>query len=189
MSAPHDQTLGFVPGYVRREAVLARSIRDAHLLGGTSASMALRKSAWQRLRGFDEMLGVGTPLGSAEDTDLTIRALLEGHLVYETPDAVVIHHGFFPWDQRLLLIRRNWYGTGAAFAKWLKHGHFTVLQVLARLGWRWVLGRVSPVASTLGHPSRGSILAAFIRGFAAGAFAPIDRASGHYEPFRTIRGR
>ena len=180
LSAPHDRTRGFVPGYVRREPVLARGIQDAHLLGGTSASMALRRSAWQRLGGFDETLGVGTPLGSAEDTDLTIRALLEGYRVYETPHAAVVHHGFFRWDQRLPLIQRNWYGTGAAFAKSLRHGHVAVLQVIARLGWRWMLGQVSPVATTLGPPARWSMLRAFARGFAAGVVAPIDRASARY---------
>jgi glycosyltransferase involved in cell wall biosynthesis len=179
---PHDPARGFVPAYVRTTPVLAHGIRDAHLVGGTSASMALRKSVWRKLRGFDEMLGVGAPLGAAEDTDLTIRALLDGELVYETPEAVVIHHGFFPWDQRKPLIQRNWFGTGAAFAKSLKHGHLAVLAVLTRLGGRWVRGRLSPMATSLDHPPRWAILAAFVRGFAAGVLVPIDRVSGHYQP-------
>lgn len=142
--------------------------------------MALRKSVWRKLGGFDEMLGIGAPLGSAEDTDLTIRALLDGAFVYETPEAAVIHHGFFSWDRQRPLIQRNWYGTGAAFAKSLKHGQLAVLPALTRLGGRWVCGRLSPVAASLGQPARWSILAAFVRGFAAGALAPLDRRSGHY---------
>jgi GT2 family glycosyltransferase len=191
LPGPHDRVRGFVPAYVRRAPVLARSIRDAHLVGGTSASMALRKSVWRKLGGFDEMLGLGAPLGSAEDTDLTIRALLDGTLVYETPEAAVIHHGFFTWDSRRLLIQRNWYGTGAAFAKALKHGQLAVLPTLARLGGRWVCGRLSPVAASLGQPARWSILVAFVQGFAAGALAPLDRSSGHYRSWSNSlrRGR
>jgi GT2 family glycosyltransferase len=191
LPGPHDRARGFVPSYVRSAPILARSIHDAHLVGGTSASMALRKSVWQRLRGFDEMLGVGAPLGAAEDTDLAIRALLAGDRVYETPEAIVIHHGFFPWDRQRPLIRRNWYGTGAAFAKSLKHGQFAVLPVLVRLGRRWVGGSLSPVAASFGHPDRWFILAAFIHGFAVGACVPIDRVSGHYRrgSVRTMRRR
>jgi GT2 family glycosyltransferase len=184
LPGPHDRARGFVPASVRRAPVLAQGIRDAHRLGGTSASMALRLSVWRKLGGFDEMLGVGAPLGSAEDTDLMIRALLDGALVYETPEAVVIHHGFFSWDRRRPLIERNWYGTGAAFAKALKHGKLAVLLVLTRLGERWVRGRLSPVATSLGHSARWSILVAFVRGFAAGALAPLDRVSGHYRAMR-----
>jgi GT2 family glycosyltransferase len=182
LPGPHDRARGFVPGYVRSDPVLARSIRDAHLVGGTSASMALRKSVWKKLGGFDEMLGVGAPLGSAEETDLTLRALLKGELVYETPEATVIHHGFFSWDRRGPLIHRNWYGTGAAFAKSLKHGQLAVLPALTRLGGRWICGQLSPVAASLGRPARWSILVAFVRGFAAGALAPLDPSSGHYRP-------
>lgn len=180
---PHDPTLGFVPGSVRQRPMLARSLGDAHLVAGTSASMALRKSVWERLHGFDEMLGVGAPLGAAEDTDLTLRALLRGYFVYETPEAEVVHHGFVRWDQGSHLIQRNWYGTGAAFAKALRQGKGVVLLVLARLAWRWTTGGVSPVAASLGqHLHRWSKLVAFARGMAAGAVTPIDQVSGHYRP-------
>jgi GT2 family glycosyltransferase len=181
LPAAHDRAVGFVPGYERKAPLLASGLNDAHLLGGTSASMALRKSLWNRLRGFDEMLGVGAPLRAAEDTDLTIRALLGGDLVYETPEAIVVHHGFFPWEKQRTLIQRNWYGTGAAFAKSLKQGHFGIVAVLARLGARWAGGQLSPVAASLGNPHRWSVLAAFVHGFMAGLRTPVDRASGHYE--------
>lgn len=178
--APHDRALGFVPGSVRSRPVLVRTVRDKYRLSGTSACMALRRTVWQALAGFDEMLGVGAPLHAAEETDFVIRALLAGHYVYETPDAAVVHHGLVPWTERRPLVERNWYGTGAAFAKALKRGRAAIVPALARLAWSWTFRR-SPVAESLGSGSyRAASLAAFARGFAAGSLTPVDPGSGHF---------
>ncbi len=177
---PHDPAAGFVPASVRSRPVLVRTIRDKYQLSGTSACMALRRTVWQALQGFDEMLGLGAPLRSGEETDFVIRALFAGHFVYETPDVAVVHHGLIPWDQRLPLIERNWYGTGAAFAKVLKRGRPEALLALAKLAWSWASGR-SRVAASLGDgPYRSACLVAFTRGFASGSLMLIDPASGHY---------
>jgi glycosyltransferase involved in cell wall biosynthesis len=187
LPGPHDSSRGFVPAYEQRNAMLACSVREAHLVGGTSASMGLRKSVWDALGGFDEMLGVGSPLRAAEEVDLTMRALLGGFGVYQTPRAAVVHQGFLPWDELRTLIQRNWYGTGAAFAKSLKHDGVRALPGLARLGRRWLSGWVSPVTASLGCPRRWAILAAFVSGFAAGFMTPIDRSSGHYRRVEVAR--
>lgn len=189
LPGPHDSTLGFVPAYARKDAILARSVREAHRLGGTSASMALRKSVWNVLGGFDEMFGVGSPLRAAEDTDLAIRALMHGYFVYHTPRATVVHRGFFRWDQRQMLIERNWYGTGAAFAKSLRGGGVSLLPGLARLGGRWLVGRLSPMAFSLGRPPRSATLVPFLKGFATGLRTSLDRDSGHYRPARSASPR
>src|SRR5262249_11358127 len=149
-SGPHDRHHGFVPCSIRTRPILARSAAEMHLLGGTSAAMALRKNLWLQLNGFDEMLGLGAPLCAAEETDFTLRALRLGCFVYETPNAVVVHHGFFRWDQRSQLIQRNWFGTGAAYAKALKQDTGAASLALARLAWRWAIGGKSPVAASLG---------------------------------------
>src|SRR5262245_10101754 len=180
LPAPHDRRIGFIPAYVRDKGILARGISEKHWVGGTSACMGLRRSVWQRLGGFDQMLGVGAPLQSAEDTDLTIRALLSGYSVYETPRLTVIHHGFYQWEQCRILIHRYWYGTGAAFVKQLKCWRWSVAAVLLRLAWGWVF-RKSRIAASLGNlPYRLLGAAAFVQGFAAGAITPIDRTTGHY---------
>lgn len=188
LPGPHDRAVGFVPGSVRSAPVLVRSVRDKYRLSGTSACMAFRRTVWQALDGFDEMLGVGAPLQAGEDTDFVIRALLAGHSVYETPEATVVHHGLVRWDLRARLIHRNWYGTGAAFAKALKRGDRRVLAALGRLAWNWAF-RGSQVAGSLGDgPYRVASLAAFARGFAAGTLLPVDRRSGHFRP-RGTAGR
>ena len=177
---PHDPAAGFVQGSLLKTPVLVRSVSGKYRLAGTSACMALRKTVWEALNGFDEMLGVGAPLQAGEDTDFVIRALLAGYFVHDTPQATVVHHGIVPWDQRRGLIQRNWYGTGAAFAKALKRGGPQMFAALMRLAWYWV-SRPSPVAASLGdRPYRAATLAAFTRGFAAGFVIPVDCISGHF---------
>ena len=177
---PHDSASGFVPGYVREEPFLARSIRDKLQVEGISACMALRRSVWQALDGFDAMLGIGAPLKSGAESDLLVRALLAGCYVYETPSVMVTHHGFRTWEQGRDVIRRYWYGTGAMLAKNARCGHWSVVLLLARLAWRWVFGR-SRVGASLGkHPEKLLRLISFVRGFVAGGVIPVDRLSGHY---------
>lgn len=176
----HDPAQGFVPSYVRHEPLVVGSICNKHRVSGTSACMALRRSVWQALGGFDEMLGVGAPLRAAEEVDFTIRALLAGQSVYETPLAAVVHHGFFRWKERLPLLERNWYGTGAAMAKFLRQDPAAALLVLGRLATNWLRGR-SPVAAGLGPgPRRWPSLSGFIRGFVAGALTPRERNTGYF---------
>ncbi|MGH6690854.1 MAG: glycosyltransferase family 2 protein, partial [Gammaproteobacteria bacterium] len=67
--APYDPAHGFLPSLARREPFLARSIGDARRLGGLGASMAVRRSVWEAVHGFDEMLGAGARLRAGEDTD------------------------------------------------------------------------------------------------------------------------
>jgi GT2 family glycosyltransferase len=180
LPGPHDPALGFVPAYVRNAPFHGRGMRDKHRVEGMSACMGLRRTVWHALGGFDPLLGVGAPFESAAESDLTIRALLAGYVVYETPDAAVVHHGFRTWEEGRALIRRYWYGTGAMLAKHLKRGHLSVARLLVQLAWRWAFGR-SRVAASLGSDRyRALRLSSFIRGFAAGWRTPVDERAGHF---------
>ena len=177
---PHDSTAGFIPIYVRKEPLLVKSIWDKHRVEGISACMGLRRSVWEKLRGFDEMLGVGAPFQSAGEVDFTLRVLIAGYFVYETPAVSVLHHGFRNWEQGKRLMYRYWYGTGTTFAKHLRCGHGSMVLLLARLAWRWAFG-VSQVAAGFGKNSHKWFrLASFIRGFATGAITPVDKRICHY---------
>jgi GT2 family glycosyltransferase len=183
----HDRERGFVPGYVREGAALAVGLGDKHRIGGTSACMGLKRCVWEALGGFDPMLGAGARFHSAEDTDLTLRALSRGYRVYETPDMSVVHHGFYGWDQRLSLVHRYWYGSGAAFMKQLRARRWSVAIVLLRLAGGW-LSSGSRVARSFGdHPHRLRGAVSFVRGSLSGAFTPVDQASGHYRPRDSTR--
>jgi len=176
-----DDPAGFTPAYAARD-VVARTVREKHLVSGTSACMALRRSLWQRVGGFDELLGVGAALASAEDADITIRALLAGFAVRETSRAAVVHRGWYPYAERRELIRRNWYGTGAAFAKALRIGGLDAAIGLVRVGLTWVYAG-SRVADGLGTGRyRRESLTALLRGAWAGLRLPVERERGRFRP-------
>ncbi len=175
LPGPHDPGAGFIPSYVRKGSFLARSIYEKHRVEGISACMGLRRSVWQRLGGFDERLGVGTSFRSAEEVDFTIRTLLAGYFVYETPNVAIIHHGFRTRKQSSTLIHGYYYGTGAMFAKHIKCGHWPIVPLLMHLGWRWPLGGSLVTASLGKNQHRLLRLTSFIRGFAAGSFTATDR--------------
>ena len=169
-----------VPGCLMNDEVISDSITDVHQLNGTTANMAVRRSLWLELQGFDESLGVGAPLCSAEDLDLALRALLAGYTVFQTPLPEVEHRSPTLWRDRAATIRRNWFGSGAALAKGLKLSPVKMTSGLVRLGGRWLRGG-SGVAATYGpSPSRINMLGGFASGFLTGLSTGIDRESGHF---------
>lgn len=73
----------------------------------------LRRDTALALGGFDEALGPGSPLGSAEGNDLVCRALAAGHAARYDPALLVVHP-----DKRLSDVaaeRAHRYGAGLGF--------------------------------------------------------------------------
>lgn len=76
-------------------------------------NLFLRRETALTLGGFDERLGPGTPLGSAEGNDLVLRAIGAGSKAVYDPDLRVAHP-----DKRLTAAaaeRAQLYGTGLGF--------------------------------------------------------------------------
>lgn len=176
--APYDPALGFLPSYARNTPFLARSIFDKHQVEGMGASMAIRRAAWEALHGFDEMLGAGAPMRSAEETDFVIRALLAGFAAFETTGGAVIHSGFRTWAQAPRTLHDYLYGIGAALVKNARLGHWSIAAVTARLAARWLFAR--PVINMGAQSHRRARLSGFLSGARAGLSTPIDRATGHF---------
>ena len=60
-------------------------------LYGTGANLALRRAVLNKLGGFDDGLGIGSPAGGGEDIDMFLRVITAGYrLVYE-PAAFIWH--------------------------------------------------------------------------------------------------
>jgi GT2 family glycosyltransferase len=176
----HDRAAGFIPGYLREKPVLARNLRQYYLADGMSGCMGLRRSMWEKLGGFDVMLGAGARFRAAEDMDFAIRTLLSGFWVAATPEVEVMHHGFRSWDEGRTLIQGYLFGIGAMIAKHLKCGNWSILHYLAHLAWRWAF--TGPAIDLGQTPPRWLRLRAWLLGAAAGIAQPVDRHRSLFRP-------
>lgn len=172
---PYDPSEGFIPMYLLTEPYLARGMHEKHRVEGISACMALKRSVWQSIGGFDGMLGNGTPLRSGAEGDFTIRALQAGYSVYETPRVHLVHYGFRTWEQGRKLVQGYWFGTDAMLGKHLKCDFAETARYLLHLAWRFVFAR-SGVAASLGRSSQKWLrLASFLHGMGTGLITRTDR--------------
>ena len=143
--------------YTPQRFRVVRNIREKARVEGVGACMAIRRSLLNALGGFDEELGAGAQLYSAEDTDIAVRALLAGFYVCETPDAAVYHYGFRSWDVRDRVVHGYMVGLGAASVKMLRLGKRQAIRPIAALAWRWLAKHpvvdLKSSASTIGSAS------------------------------------
>lgn len=185
----YDASTGYVPVFERDEPVILTTVREDLFQGfGIGACFAVRRSAWQSVRGFDAMLGPGGLLGSLEDRDMAIRLLLAGCAVYYTPRITVTHYGFRKNRELRGLAFRDWFGFGACYAKYLKCGHWTITRYMIHRMWigqalghslehlqvERQLGRVTPVLT-------------FWLGFVAGLASAVDHDTNLFTG-RTVVG-
>lgn len=179
--APHDPTKEFVQASTHPTAITETAPSGFARLMGTSANMSFRRATAIELGGFDALLGVGAPLGGGEDVDFVLRALARGWAVREDPAIHVTHLDTLPIVKCSMIIHRNWLGTGAAIAKFVRCHPGAAPAMLGRLARRWVSPAVG-VSISLGGARRWQRLAAFTRGFAIGCNLGIDRATGLFRP-------
>ena len=161
---------GLIPAHINCEARSACSPWQRNRIEGMGACMALRRSAWADVGGFDESLGEITASHAGDETDFAIRALIAGWEVRTTPQLELVHLGARQRHELTGLTTSYWCGTGAVFAKFLRMSPGPALFSLAGLGVRWLCGGDSHVARTTeaGRWARfGSFLCGFKRGWTA----------------------
>jgi GT2 family glycosyltransferase len=96
-----------------------------------SCNMALFRSALAEVGGFDERLGPGTPLHTAEDNDLGFRLLEAGYCILYVPEAVTYHRAWRPWREYLSMRWRYGVGKGGYYAKYFSLKDRYMLQRMA----------------------------------------------------------
>jgi GT2 family glycosyltransferase len=86
---------------------------------GMGANMSARRTLFDRIGPFDELLGVGATLMSAEDLDLSLRAFSAGLAIHADHRPVVVHAGGVRalGQESRQLWKRDGVGLGAAVAK------------------------------------------------------------------------
>jgi GT2 family glycosyltransferase len=88
---------------------------------GSGGNFAVKRDWLNRIGGYDERLGAGSPGQAAEDMDVFYRLLQSGAVFRYEPKAVIYHER----QDRARLLRSFWsysYGLGAFCAKHLRRG-------------------------------------------------------------------
>lgn len=132
---------------------------------GTGGNTAVRREWFERVGGFDERLGAGSPGHAGEDMDLLYKLLRAGGSIRYEPDARVYHQRQST-ARRLASRPRYGHGMGAFCALWLRRGDPYALAVLAR--WCFDRGRVLAGACALGRWRRVHEEALMLRGAGTG---------------------
>ena len=84
---------------------------------GMGANFAARRSLFERVGMFDEVLGGGGPLKSSQDFDLAYRAYRHDAAILLRPDVIVRHDGRREREDWPALLRAYGFGDGAFYSK------------------------------------------------------------------------
>ena len=142
--------------------------------------MALHRTRLGDLARFDPCLGAGSPMRSAEETELALRVLARGIWVHATPRVQVVHHGFRSAEASQGLIVDYMFGTGAVFAKHLRLGLPQAPRLLLQMAQAFLSG--APVVHYSHDRKRRLRLSSFARGFWAGMWKSLDHTTGQFKP-------
>ncbi len=157
---------GFHAVSVRSRAVPAEFRRRAlPWRVGTGGNTAVRREWLERVGGYDERLGTGSPGHAGEDMDLLYRLLRSGATVRYEPGAAVFHERQ-DTARRLASRPRYGHGMGAFCGIWLRRRDPYALGILAR--WSMDRGRGLAGACILGRWRRVREEALMLRGAGAG---------------------
>lgn len=150
------------------------------------AGMAVRRSAFEDVGGFDEQLGPGAPFGAVEDSDLSWRTILRGWTTVHRPTPVVVHDGFRDLDAFRDLVRRDLVGVGGTLSKYMRSGSWSTRWGAAALLVRWMvrLGIVEPSRHLLAgrKPTGLRRPLLLLRGAFMGFRTPIEREQLCFQP-------
>jgi glycosyltransferase involved in cell wall biosynthesis len=143
---------------------------------GMGANFAARRQLLERVGGFDEVLGGGGPLQSAQDFDLLYRVYKAGESTLLEPEVVVYHYGFRSLSGEWQATMRSYgVGVGGFYFKHVRLGDpYAVWLLLGSLAYS--VARVAKRCLTR-RPVREewSYLAHIVRGMRRSLNFPIDR--------------
>jgi GT2 family glycosyltransferase len=143
---------------------------------GMGANFAARRSLFERVGTFDEVLGGGGPLKSSQDFDLAYRAYRRNAAILLRPEVIVRHDGRREREDWPALLRAYGFGNGAFYSKhvrcrdpyaaWLAAKEFGLMS--AKIVARRALGR---------RPAEIDYLSGFLQGVLGGLKFGVDRTT------------
>jgi|CXWK01.1.fsa_nt_gi glycosyltransferase involved in cell wall biosynthesis len=189
-AVPVDK-VGLTPAITFSQNRILRSAFAAwrHSVKGLSlgAGMAVRRTMYDEVGGFDELLGAGERFGSCEDNDLSWRGLNAGWWTYQLADVVVAHDGFRDLAELRQLVIRDFFGVGGAIAKHIRRGQLTILWFM--IGWLVRFGLIGPARELLAGRKPTGLRRPYmlLRGVVAGFRTPMNKALRMYLPNSSVR--
>jgi GT2 family glycosyltransferase len=180
----YDTSAGIIPTFDPGPVVttLGPEIFRQRLVNlGMGANMAMRRSVWQQVGGFDDHFGPGTDLPAGEEGDLVVRVLDRGYEIAHAPTAEVLHHGFREGSAAGKLLLGYCLAGGAMFGKHIRLGdRRAIVWALREV---WVLGLSTTRAVLTGRrPTGFNCLRYFVKGLMVSMRKPIDRTRRMYAP-------
>jgi GT2 family glycosyltransferase len=138
------------------------------------ANSALRRSAWVRVGGFDNVLGAGGPLLSGEDFDFSYRIFRSGGTILLEPDLVVFHRGFRPISEWPKTVRDYGSGVGSFYFKHVRLGDLNAAGMLARTLIREAAGTTRKLIRAKPARNQWSYTVSLVRGMARSLQYDVD---------------
>jgi glycosyltransferase involved in cell wall biosynthesis len=109
---------------------------------GMGADFAAKRSTVRRLGGFDEVLGGGGPLQSAQDFDFAFRVYRDGGTILHDPRVIVHHYGYRTDAEWPATVGSYGVGVGGFIFKHVRIGDLYMTRLLAEL-WLKALPRLA----------------------------------------------
>lgn len=148
---------------------------DGFRLYGMGANFAARRSLFERVGLFDEVLGGGAPLRSSQDFDLQYRVYLGGAVVLLRPDVCVDHYGARTPEQWPATERAYGMGDGAFYFKHVRCGDPFALTLLVRRVARLAASEALSAIGVRRRTSQRVYLRAYLEGIRESLRFPVDR--------------
>jgi GT2 family glycosyltransferase len=131
---------------------------------GMGANCGLRRSAWARVGGFDDMLGSGGPLLSGEDFDFSYRIFRTGGSILLEPDLIVFHRGFRPIAEWPSTVRDYGMGVGSFYFKHVRLGDLRAAGMLVKTLLRETAGTTRKLVQARPARNQWSYTISLVRG-------------------------
>jgi len=141
---------------------------------GMGANCGLRRSAWERVGGFDNLLGAGGPLLSGEDFDFSYRIFRTGGTILLEPDLVVYHRGFRPLSEWPSTVRDYRMGVGSFYFKHVRLGDRKAAGMLLRTLVRETAGATRKLVRAKPARNQWSYTVSLVRGMARSLQFDVD---------------
>jgi glycosyltransferase involved in cell wall biosynthesis len=125
-----ENSEGVTPGIPIPERTLLDR-RHGFRVFGMGANFAARRQIFERVGGFDEVLGGGGPLQSSQDFDFMYRVFRSGETTLLEPSVVVYHYGFRSHSEWPATVRSYGIGVGGFCLKHLRMGDLYAFRLLA----------------------------------------------------------